>query len=419
MILGRLKSVVRRATLYVQKLVSLAEMVGPQDHDLTPMVPSTLFVVEGSTLDIFAQRTTRHGRHLRRSVCGYFPPNNSTSSSTGRLTLSAPHSNGLGEVRIEGSNLSRRVSLRITSPVKTAKTRILCVGDSLSWQGSLSALNTKLLASGIKPEFVGTYREVGGLRSEARPSWQAANYTGQLAGVNSDGSGVTYPIDVERGDGHVTSTKEYVALADDPVVYGPRWQYNPFIRPATADDHASVVRGGFVFDMAFYLDRFDFEAPDIVFIALGTNDVRNQPAGASAVQIMDALDIIHAQTRRALPNAKIGIVLNGFGSSALWARVCPFIEQTLQQYPGTAASDTFTLPAYLVVDPVEGYKPTALDFQYQATHSAMKVDDTHMGEIGRQQWATLLHAFVVNNLVADKPEAPVCNSSDLALAGNP
>jgi hypothetical protein len=51
MILGRLKSVVRRATLYVQKLVSLAEMVGPQDHDLTPMVPSTLFVVEGSTLD--------------------------------------------------------------------------------------------------------------------------------------------------------------------------------------------------------------------------------------------------------------------------------------------------------------------------------------------------------------------------------
>ncbi len=398
MITDQLNSVVRRATSYVRKLMSLAEMVGPQERDLKPMVPSTLFVVEGRSLDLFAQRMTRHGRHLRRSVYGYFPPNISTASPSGRLTLSTLLDNGLGKICIEGADLSRRVSLRMASPLKRAKARILCVGDSLSWQGTLGALNAKLLASGIEPEFVGTYREVGGLRCEARPSWQAANYTGQLAGVNFDGSGVTYPIDVARGDGRVTSTNEYLALPDDPAVYGQRWKYNPFIRPATDSDQASIVRGGFVFDMAFYLDRFGFEVPDVVFIALGTSDVRNQPAGAGAAQVMDALDIIHAQTRSALPKAKIGIVLNGFGESALWARMCPFIEQMLQQYPGTEAGDTFTLPAYLVVDPVHGYKPTALDLQCQAAHPAMKVDDTHMGETGRQQWADMLHAFVVNNL---------------------
>jgi hypothetical protein len=419
MISGRLNSVGRCARSYVRKLVSLAEMVRPQEGDLKPMVPSILFVVGGGSLDIFAQRMTRHGRYLRRSVYGYFPSNISIASPSGRLTLSALHSNGIGKVCIEGSDLSQCVSFHIASPLKTAKARILCVGDSLSWQGTLSALNAKLLASGIEPEFTGTYREVGGLRCEARPSWQAANFTGQLAGVNSDGSGLTYPIDVVLGDGHVTSTKEYLALPDDPAVYGQRWQYNPFIRPATAGDHASVVRGGVVFDMAFYLNRFGLEAPDIVFIALGTNDVRNQPAGASAAQIMDALDIIHAQTRSALPKAKIGFVLNGFGNSALWARMYPFIERMLQHYPGTEAGNTFTLPAYLVVDPVEGYKPSALDLQYQAAHPAMTVDDTHMGETGRQQWADLLHAFVVNNLVADKPKALVSSPPDFALAITP
>lgn len=405
MISPRLKSLARRAASCLERLTTLAEIAKPQ-RDLKLLLPSLLFVVAGDTLDMFTQRMTRYGRHLRRSVVGHFPGGGSTGSCCGRLASPAIHFSGPAQIQFEGSNLTHQVSIRAASPTISASPRILCIGDSLSWQGTLSALNARLITSRMEPEFIGTYREIGGLASEARSSWQAANFTGHLAGVNADGSGAIYPIDRKRGDGKIRTTDEYLELAEDPAVYGERWQYNPFIRRATVSDDASVIRSGFVFDLSFYLHRFGFAKPDIVFIALGTNDVRSQPMGTGAMQAVDALGIIHKQIRLALPHGKIGFMLNGFGRSALWARMCPLIDQMLLRYSGADADGTFVLPAYLAVDPVDGYRATAVDHQCHAAHPAMKVDETHMGEIGRQQWANVMYAFVVNNTAVDR-SAPI------------
>jgi lysophospholipase L1-like esterase len=399
MISARLHSLAQQATHYSQRLTSFAEMMGPQ-RDLKLSLPSSLFAVTDCTLDIFAQRLTRYGHHFRRGVVAQFSEEQSIVSHGGRLSLPPSRSGGLGHVHFAGSMLSQPVQICVASPER-ATTRILCIGDSLSWQGTLSVLSARLQQSGIEPQFIGTYSDIGGVPCEARSSWQSANFTGQLGGVNSDGSGRTYPIDADHGDGRIGTSEAYLRLSVAPAVYGPRWAYNPFIRAATPHDDPTITRGGYVFDLVEYLDRFGFDAPNIVFIALGTNDVRNWARHVSTPQALDSLDIIHRQTRRALPHAKIAFVLNGFGNSMLWARMYPLVDAMLARYSGAEMQGTYVLPAYLAVDPKEGYRSTEVDARQHAAHPEFKVDDTHMGEIGRRQWADMLYAFVVNHLAKE------------------
>jgi lysophospholipase L1-like esterase len=91
--------------------------------------------------------------------------------------------------------------------------------------------------------------------------------------------------------------------------------------------------------------------PDIVFVALGTNDtLSNDQVTATAKQV-EGLRILFSQLRAALPEAAIGIVLNGFPGEEEWARHVPFVRHVLEVYGGREAEGVFVLPVYMVVDP--------------------------------------------------------------------
>jgi hypothetical protein len=263
--------------------------------------------------------------------------------------------------------------------VKSGSPRILVIGDSLSFQGTVTTLKENLLAAGVTPEFLGTIQDAGGTWCEGRSSWGFSDFTRKQLAVNADGSGATYPVDAAGGDGRVTSAEEYLALDPRPG-WMLRWQYNPFVRPALATDDPALVKNGYVFDVRFYLDRFGMPDPDVVMIALGANDtVRNEQATATANEI-EGLGVLHAQVRAALPRAQVAVIVNGFPGDYAWAKHLPFVRHVLDAYGHREAESLFVLPAYLVVDP------------------ATVTDGIHPDATGRSQWAGMTFGFVMNRL---------------------
>jgi hypothetical protein len=260
---------------------------------------------------------------------------------------------------------------------RAARPRILVIGDSLAYQGIVSALETRLRADGIHPGFIGTVRDVGGAWCEGRSSWEFSHFTHRQIDVPLGWTAppifpVTGVAGPGAGDGYVTTVERYLALDPD----GERWSYNPFLRAATPGDAPALVKNGFVFDVRFYLDRFGFGDPDVVLIVLGTNDTLQNDAATATENAVEGLDILVAQTGAALPAARIGIVLNGFPGSALWRKHLPFVEHVHQAYGARTGEHLHVLPVYSVVDP------------------ASMPDGIHPDEAGRAQWVELLLAFV-------------------------
>jgi hypothetical protein len=304
--------------------------------------------------------------------------------------------------RDDGQAVFRRPITFYSSPAsKTGSPKILVIGDSLTQQGTVTALKNKLTAAGMTPNFLGTLKDDGGTPCEGRPSWEFSDFTRKHLFIDynnplSGGNTPTYPIDSSGGDGTVTTVANYLALGDS-ANYGPRWKYNPFIRPSQQGDNASFIKNGYVFDMRFYLNRFSIPDPDIVMIALGTNDQASNSQSVAQANCVEGLSILYSQIRAALPNAKIGIIVNGYPEQSRWiANTVPWAKHVISTYCSREAENIFVLPVYMVMDTkfIYGITPSSTDAI--GIQSGVIADWVHFDAVGRGQWADMTFGFVMN-----------------------
>lgn len=235
-------------------------------------------------------------------------------------------------------------------PVQTGSPviKVLMIGDSITNYAGAYILDQYLRDLGFSPVFIGTLRGAGpgesatgtgGLLGEGRHGWQARDYT----------YAISRRLIVEVGQ-----EAAYQAMAKSTKV-----NYNPFLRAATPEDSADLVRNGYVFDPAFYQSRFGLDTPDVVVSLLGTNDALNIDPGSISSEIQDADRIMHTQIKAAWPSAKILRSVPGTAiddtRNALWSSTYTRMIAGIQQSAKDIGSPVSIAPLWAMANHESGY----------------------------------------------------------------
>lgn len=246
-------------------------------------------------------------------------------------------------------------SVPVQSPAKPVK--ILFIGDSIGNRQGGMFLRQYLEELGFAPTFIGTLpgssqaanaNDINGELGECREGWETGDFT--------------YAITDRVGKVIPGEEAAYMSLSKPE-----RWPINPFLRVATGADSASIIRNGYVFDPAFYQQRFNLATPDVVIITLGTNDVRDRTASTIYDHVLANDTLMLQQIKSAWPNAKIirsvpGTAVN-VDRNALWqSHYTPVIRAMQQAAKNLAYSKLTIAPLWAMTDPESGYSvPSAVD----------------------------------------------------------
>lgn len=254
--------------------------------------------------------------------------------------VSAPNDRRFATVTI------KKVPLQLT-PVPV---RVLFIGDSIGNRQGIYLLKSFLSALGFQPEFIGTLKSSSavdagnndlGPLGEAREGWESGDFT----------YSITDRVQI------VAPGEESTYLSSTKAV---QWTYNPFLRQAISSDAPEVVKNGYVFDCAFYQQRFGFGVPDIVINALGTNDIRDRSQSTIYDHVYSNDLLIHKQILSAWPNAKIIRTIPGAAVSAdrdvIWSdfytKVIAAMKQAAKDF---GSSSVHLAPLWAMSNPEVGY----------------------------------------------------------------
>lgn len=190
----------------------------------------------------------------------------------------------------------RAVSIKAVSG-GSGPPRVLMIGDSLTNRFLPEAVALRLIRAGFTPSMVGTienfHHGVTAYMGEGREGRGFGQYIYKVAGE------ACVPLDV--GD-----EAEYLALGTVA-----KMGINPFIRAATGGDDPDHVFNGHIFDLAHYLTRFAFDAPDAVVIQLGQNDA----SSAAYEDVLDGLRVMYERIRADFPTLPIAFSVYGVAKS--------------------------------------------------------------------------------------------------------
>jgi hypothetical protein len=244
----------------------------------------------------------------------------------------------------------------VQNPVKPVN--ILFIGDSIGNRQGGVLLRQYLAELGIAPTFLGTLpgsasatdaNDATGELGECREGWETGDFT--------------YAITDRVGKVLPGEEAAYMDLSKTE-----RWPINPFLRVATEADSVDIVRNGYVFDPAFYQQRFGLATPDVVIINLGTNDVRDRTAATIYDHVLANDTLMIQQIKAAWPNAKIirsvpNTALNVTRGGLWLTHYTPLIRAMRQAASNLAYSKLTIAPLWAMTDPESGYAvpSTAVD----------------------------------------------------------
>ncbi|WP_017346101.1 SGNH/GDSL hydrolase family protein [Pantoea sp. A4] len=314
-------------------------------------------------------------------------------ASIGSLTTPAQLS-GYGELKVDIDSYGSQAVLNlrpenatdgrygalvdlIPVPASTTSTdiNILMIGDSIGNRQGPLYLSQYLSEKGYTAKYIGTLNtsrlvsdanDASGALAECREGWESGDFTGA----------VTDRISI------VQPGAEAAYLAQDKTT---KWPQNPFLRVATSDDPADIIRNGWVLDFAFYATRFSLTAPDVIIYSVGTNDVRDRPEAEIYSNVLDSEALILNRLRAAWPNAKIIRMLPPTAMdterNALWSTKYTKILRAMGVV-NTQRADTKTMiaPTWAFLNTDNGYRRTFTGVD----------PDTGFGKL---TWADAVHPY--------------------------
>ena len=258
------------------------------------------------------------------------------------------------------------VPKQTTNPV----VNILMIGDSIGNRQGGTFIRKYLSQMGAGVNFIGTIKgtatgTTGGLDNgelgECREGWETGDFTMQV-----NNRVIVIPVGQEAA---------YMAM-----IKKDQWPRNPFLRVATGTDPVEYVRNGHIFDPGFYQSRFGLATPDVVYVGLGTNDVRDLVEGVVGTEYYTNMTIMLKQMRAVWPSAKFILSIPGTSNCSerneLWTKEYSQILRKMRDLPKDLAdTDIIIAPAWAMVDHNTGYTfpTTALgeDGFYRGTFTDM------------------------------------------------
>lgn len=263
---------------------------------------------------------------------------------------------------------------------------VLMIGDSITNRSMAAWMAAFASSKGYTLSFLGTINGAGmneissgasGPLGEGREGWEFGDFT----------YAVTNRVSV------VAPGSEATYLASDKTTKLPQ---NPFLRASTGGDSSSVIRNGNVFDYDYYLTRFSISTPDVVFVGIGTNDVRdlNQPDLGPA--ITDGLSIICGQILLARPSTKIAIWLPPVSRSTerdtVWDEYVEVISRLLTFVREQANPNIVLLPVWAMASQEVGFALSTGSVSETGIHTATLSDTVHLSPFNVAACAEILAA---------------------------
>lgn len=265
---------------------------------------------------------------------------------------------------------------------------VLLIGDSISNRQGAFLIDKYCREIGVTPTFIGTMSGRGandsdspsGPLGEGREGWRSGDFV------------YTYtdkcvPVAVGGEADYLTMTK------------AQKLGYNPFLRAATSGDTSSLVRNGYVFDVAFYLSRFALPSPDVVIYAGGTNDTSAVSTETIRQVTREHDNIIVGQIRAALPTAKVIRTLPGTAMDSnregRWPRYIQIILGMLDSQKDLGTTGFSICPVWAMADYESGYAFQATTPDPNTGFSTSHISDgTHPIGSTRHQMFQALSSYV-------------------------
>lgn len=285
--------------------------------------------------------------------------------------------------------------------LKTGLTKVWnSIGDSLTNRGVVKWTKSYLTAisSGLTLTDVGTMTNTG-FKGEGREGWTFANMIGR-DNKHLDGTVIT-----RLADGSTTSTlyqNPFLKVANSTdTTNHPTWCFrntgaDAELSYATDTDHTGNF---YVFDYTYYMTQHSIATPDLVTIALSTNDMTVSTTTGVA-DCLFGIEVMLTQIKAAVPSAKIGIIpATGQGdNSTVWPTICDWINQLNLKLTTLAFSNVETIGIWMHLNKSFSYPYTSnsnLRSDGNKTQKYVKGEAIHFSTVGYFEYAKALSAYII------------------------
>ncbi|WP_208507940.1 SGNH/GDSL hydrolase family protein [Variovorax paradoxus] len=293
--------------------------------------------------------------------------------------------------------------------------KLLAFGDSLTEEGMITELKTQIDAQGATVTPVGTYfsASTNSLRGEGRGFWAYRNFIGKDNLSNVSGTPTPHTL-APAGPDTTKFANPCLRLATGTdTTNTPTWCFRNTgaEKELSYTDDPDKTGNFYIFDFGWYRTQHSVPAPDIITIALSTNDInldRGTYSQAERLQFMRlGLEIMVKSIKADLPSVKIGIIpapswCSDSVNDPRWlAETAPWIEQCMKDVAALSGtySNLFVVGVwpFMSEDWVYPYTGSPPDLSANNNTKVNTIADrVHFDAVGRTQYATAVTAWVAN-----------------------
>lgn len=374
------------------------------------ILPPKLFIVQGDELQIYKSSITPLYKRINTYKLSCIADKNSRvkvdtiEDSYDLIESKLPASLRFGITQFTSNKLYAKdvvIEKCAIENIKKKNPTIIHIGDSITNRGIAYWNNFFLQLKNVNAKFVGTMTNQGNMRGEGREGWRYSNYVGQHNVYLNNGKPIHPQL---SGNNSTLEQNPFIRLANDTDKQEhPNWCFRNTgaAKELSYAEDSNKTGDFYIFDFAHYLTAHDIDSPDVVTIALSTNDINTLNWWKDSCTL--GLDIMYKQIRKALPNAQIGIIPSpawGMGRAQWEDRVVEWIETCIKQVKSYNDQKLNIVPIWCHMNrewifPMDAGKPIS---DTNDTKEYSITDTVHLHNFGEKQYGHAMYSYTMNML---------------------
>ena len=278
---------------------------------------------------------------------------------------------------------------------------ILHIGDSITNRDIAYRSSLFLNKWGITPTYVGTMNN-GNKRGEGREGWTYTNFIGMSSIWNNNGSVINPDDSSETTDLNSNPFLKIATYSDkinNPDICFAHDGVRTEISYSSASE-SDKSKTFYIFDIANYLSAHNVAKPDIITIALSTNDINSSNEYLN--QCLFSMNTMIDRVREQLPDVKIGIIPSpawGYGHNNFKNKTVKWIEECITSINSRNDPNVFIIPIWCHMNREWGFNINNITISNSNNSMYGWLSDSiHPNENGQQQYAKALSMCICNML---------------------
>ena len=371
------------------------------------ILPNTIFLVNNETLPVYLSSAIPDPLNMKH-IKGFalYSPDDKTSEIekfTDRFVIAT---DTIGDNMMMGYTIHddykqyyKNINIKRcdTSNISNRQPKILHIGDSITNRNVANRSETFLKTWGVAPTYVGTMNN-SGKRGEGREGWEYVNFVG-ISNIWGNNGSVIEP-DTSSQTTNLNLNPFLKIASSSDISNHPDWcfTYTRSRRETSYTNSVNKNQTFFIFDFANYLDAHNVDTPDIVTIALSTNDIcRNSDFMETSLLSMD---IMISVIREQFPNIKIGIVPSpawGYSDVRFKDKVSYWIEECIKAINSRNDDKIFIIPIWCHMNREWGFNLDADELSETNDSMVGTISDVlHPNIHGQREYGKAMAMFIAN-----------------------